>query len=169
MADPGVACGMTGVFDRSACIDGQFRRYREYVPSGIDCASPAPLILFLHGLGGNLATGDSARAVADAVGAVFVSPQGVDQGGALGFGPDRIPNTQALITMILDTLQREFPTDPAFTVLTGFSNGGVFASYAIAWYNSRLAGVGVFASGLAEDITADLAAAPAKFPVVVRV
>jgi dienelactone hydrolase len=60
-------------------------------------------------------------------------------------------------------------TDPAFTLLTGFSNGGVFASYSIVWYNERLAGVGVFASGLAEDITPDLRAAPVKLPVVVRV
>src|SRR5439155_10330770 len=72
-------------------------------------------------------------------------------------------------TTILDTLQREFPTDPAFTLLTGFSNGGVFVSYSIAWFNDRLAGVGVFASGVAEDISADLRAAPVKMPVVVRV
>jgi predicted esterase len=168
-ADPGVACGTSGVFDRSVCIEGQERMFREYVPAGLACAQPAPLIVFLHGLGGSLFSADDARPVADAVGAVLVTPKGVDQGGGLGFGPEQIPNSQALLTTILDSLQREFPTDPGLTVLTGFSNGGVFASYSIAWYNQRLAGVGIFASGVAEDITAELRAAPAKIPVVVRI
>ena len=167
--DPGVACGASGVFDRAVCVDGKERFFREYVPAGIVCGQPAPLIVFLHGIGGNLSSADDARPVADAVGAVLVTPKGVDQGGGLGFGPEQIPNSQSLLTMILDSLQREFPTDPGFTLLTGFSNGGVFASYSIAWYNQRLAGVGIFASGVAEDISADLRAAPVKIPVVVRV
>jgi predicted esterase len=167
--DPGVACGSPGVLDRSMCVDGHWRRFREYVPATVDCAAPAPVIVFLHGLGGDHTTGDAARPVADAVGAVLVSPRGVDQGGGLGFGPELIDNSRAFVAAILDTLQREFPTDPKFNVLTGFSNGGVLASYGIYWYNARLAAVGVFASGVAEDITADLRVAPEKIPVVVRI
>ena len=167
--DMGIACGTSGAFDRTLCVDGTDRVFREYVPASVACDKPAPMIVFLHGLGGDEASGDVARPVADALGAVFVTPRGVDQGGALGFGPDGIANSQTFLTTILDELEREFPTDPAFTLLTGFSNGGVFASYSIVWYNERLAGVGVFASGLAENITSDLRAAPIKLPVVVRV
>src|SRR5437764_1022946 len=140
-ADAPIACGMSGTFDRKVCIDGNERLYREYVPAGIACDKPAPLVVFLHGLGGDESSGDAADPVADAVGAVFVTPRGADQGAGLGFGPEQIPNTQRQITTILDTLEREFPTDPAFTLMTGFSNGGVFASYSIAWFNARLAGV----------------------------
>jgi predicted esterase len=167
--EPGAACGTSGVFDRSMCVEGRWRRFREYVPATLGCAAPAPVIVFLHGLGGDQTSGDAARPVADEVGAILVSPVGVDQGGGLGFGPEEIPNSRALVAMILDALAREFPTDPKFTVLTGFSNGGVLASYGIAWYNERLAAVGVFASGVAEDITTDLRAANEKIPVVVRI
>jgi len=167
--DMGIACGTSGAFDRTLCVDGIDRVFREYIPSSVACDRPAPMIVFLHGLGGDEASGDVARPVAEALGALFVTPRGVDQGGALGFGPEGIPNSQTFLTTILDKLEREFPTDPALTLLTGFSNGGVFASYSIVWYNERLAGVGVFASGLAENITSDLRAAPVKLPVVVRV
>jgi predicted esterase len=167
--DTPIHCGTSGAFDRTLCIDGQDRLFREYVPAAVACDKPAPLIVFLHGLGGNEATGDAARSVADAAGAVLVTPRGTDQGGPFGFGPEGISNSQAFLTAILDALQREFPTDPALTVLTGFSNGGVFASYGIAWYDQRLAAVGVFAAGLLEDFTADFRAAPVKMPVVIRV
>jgi poly(3-hydroxybutyrate) depolymerase len=164
-----IACGMAGTFDRTVCVEGKVRHFREYVPDAVTCDGPPPLIVFLHGNGGNETSGDVACAVADELGAVYVSLRGYDQGGYLGFGPEGIPSSRAFLTMVVDDVRREFPTDSQFALLTGFSAGGFFASYCITWLNDRLAGVGIFGAGIAENWMAEFAAAPAKVPVLVRV
>jgi len=164
-----VKCGTSGVFDRTVCVDGTRRTFREYVPSTVTCDAPPPLIVFLHGNGGDESGGDVARAIADELGAVYVTPRGVDQGGYLGFGPEAIPNSRTFVTMVMSEIEREFPTDPQSALLTGFSAGGFFSAYCIAWLNSRLAGVGIFAGGLAEYWEPELSAAPIKLPVFIRI
>jgi len=164
-----VTCGTPGVFDRTACVEGKNRVFREYVPSTVTCDVPPPLIVFLHGNGGSETSSDDAHAIADELGAVYVTPRGYDQGGYLGFGPEEIPNSRSFVTTVVDHVQKEFPTDSHFTLLTGFSAGGFFAAYCIVWLNERLAGVGIFASGIAENWEAEFAAAPAKLPVLLRV
>jgi poly(3-hydroxybutyrate) depolymerase len=164
-----VACGNSGSFDRTVCVDGKLRVFREYVPATVTCDQPPPLIVFLHGNGGNESEGDVARAVADELGAVYVTLRGYDQGGYLGFGPEGLPNSRSFLTMVVDEVKKEFPTDSRFSLLTGFSAGGFFAAYCIAWENDRFAGVGIFGAGIAEDWTGELYAAPVKLPVLLRV
>jgi predicted esterase len=164
-----VTCGMAGTFDRSVCVDGKRRVFRQYVPPAVTCDAPPPMIVFLHGNGGDETEGDVANSVADELGAVYIGLRGYDQGGYLGFGPEGISNSRTFLTMVVDRARQEFPTDPQFTLLTGFSAGGFFTSYCIAWLNDRLAGVGVFGAGIAEPWTEELAAAPIKLPVLVRV
>lgn len=163
-----VACGMTGTFDRSVCVEGKLRRFREYVPATATCDEPAPLIVFLHGNGGDELSGDTARDIADELGAVYVTPRGYDQGGYLGFGPEELPNSRTFVTMIIAEIAKEFPTDSQSTLLTGFSGGGFFTAYCIAWLNSRLAGVGIFGAGIAEYWQPELTLAPIKLPVLIR-
>jgi len=163
-----MTCGMAGTVDRKVCVDGRLRAFREHVPATLACDAPPPLILFLHGNGGDETSGDVAFDVADQLGAVFVSLRGYDQDGYVGFGPDGLENSRLFTRMVLDQVRQEFPTDPHFTLLTGFSAGAFFTSYCIAWLNDRLAGVGVFGAGIAEDWTAEFATAPLKIPVVVR-
>ena len=164
-----LTCGTPGTFDRTVCVEGKIRKFREYVPATVTCDAPPPLIVFLHGNGGDETSGDAAQAIADELGAVYVSPRGFDQGGYLGFGPEGIPNSRSFLTMTMSQVEKEFPTDPQSALLTGFSAGGFFGSYCIAWLNSRLAGVGIFAGGLAEDWRAELYSAPFKVPVFARV
>lgn len=164
-----VTCGMTGTFDRSVCVEGKLRRFREYVPATVTCDAPPPLIVFLHGNGGDETSGDPAQPIADELGAVYVSPRGYDQGEYVGFGPEGLSNSRALVTMVVAEVEREFPTDPQSTLLTGFSGGGFFAAYCIAWLNSRLAGAGIFAAGISEYWEPELKAAPIKLPVYIRV
>jgi predicted esterase len=164
-----VACGTTGVFDRTVCVEGKRRYFREYVPETVTCDAPAPLIVFLHGTGSDENSGDVARPIADELGAVYVTLRGYDQEGHLGFGPEGIPNSRTFLTMVIDEVKKEFPSDPQFTLLTGFSAGGFFSAYCIAWLNDRLAGVGIFAGGIAENFRAEFSAAPIKLPVLVRI
>jgi poly(3-hydroxybutyrate) depolymerase len=162
-------CGASGTFERSVCVEGKLRKFREYVPPTLVCDTPPPLVLFLHGNGGDEASGDAAHALADELGFVFVALRGIDQGDYLGFGPEGIPNSRELTVRVVDQVRREFPTDPSSTLLTGFSGGAFFASYCIAWLNDRLAGVGVFGAGMAEEWFDELSTSPVKIPVLIRV
>jgi predicted esterase len=150
------------------CVEGKRRIFREYIPATVTCDTPPPLVVFLHGNGGDEASGGVARAIVDELGAVYLSPRGYDQGGYLGFGPEGIPNSRSFVTMVVDQVHKELPTHSQSTLLTGFSAGGFFAAYGIAWLNSRLAGVGIFAGGMAENWEAEFSAAPVKLPVFVR-
>jgi len=112
---------MAGTFDRTVCVEGTRRTFREYIPASATCDAPPPLIVFLHGNGGDETSGDVAHDIADELGAVLVSPRGYDQGGYLGFGPEGIPNSRAFVTVVAGQVQQEFPTDLQSTLLTGFS------------------------------------------------
>ena len=162
-------CGASGTFERSVCVQGKLRKFREYVPPTLACDTPPPLVLFFHGNGGDETSGDPAHALADELGFVFVTLRGVDQGDYLGFGPEGIPNSREFTVRVVDQVRSEFPTDPKFTLITGFSGGAFFASYCIAWLNDRVAGVGVFGAGMAEDWFEDLTTASVKVPVVIRI
>jgi predicted esterase len=164
-----VTCGMTGTFEREVCVDGHRRVLRQYVPATVSCDVPPPLVIFLHGTGSTETSGDIAREIIDDLGAVYLSLRGYPQGDNLGFGPEGIPNSRAFLINVVDEVKREFPTDAQFTLLTGFSAGAFFSSYCIAWLNDRLAGVGIFGAGLAENFTAELSGAPFKLPVLIRV
>ena len=163
-----MTCSTPGTFDRTVCVEGKRRTFRQYVPATVTCDARPPLVVFLHGNGGNETSGDAAQSIADELGAVYISPRGFDQGGYLGFGPEGIPNSRSFVTMIMSEVEKEFPTDSQSVLLTGFSAGGFFSAYCIAWLNSRLAGVGIFAGGLAEYWEPELSAATLKVPVFIR-
>ena len=164
-----VTCGMAGAFDRTVCVEGKLRVFREYVPATATCDVPPPLIVFLHGNGGTETSGDIAHPIADELGAVYVTLRGYNHGDHFGFGPDGIPNSRAFLAMVIDQVRKEFPVDSQFALLTGFSAGAFFSAYCIAWLNDRLAGVGIFGAGLAENFVAELLQAPVKLPVLIRI
>lgn len=164
-----VSCGTPGTFDRTVCIRGKLRIFREHVPATLTCDTPAPLVLFLHGNGGDEGSGDVARPVAEELGFVYVTLRGTEQGTYVGFGPEDIPNSREFVTRVVEQIQREFPTDPAFTLMTGFSGGAFFTSYCITWLNDRLRGVGIFGAGIAEDWRSQYITAPIKVPTYIRI
>jgi polyhydroxybutyrate depolymerase len=60
-------------------VDGLEREYVVHVPSGYDGTEPAPLVLNLHGFGGNIASQDTSTGLPEAAGErgyVVVTPQG---------------------------------------------------------------------------------------------
>jgi predicted esterase len=164
-----VTCGTPGTFDRTVCVEGKLRKFREHVPATVTCDTPPPLVLFLHGNGGDEASGDAAQGVAGELGFVYVTLRGTDQGDYVGFGPEDIPNSRDFATRVVDQVRHEFPTDPALTLMTGFSGGAFFTSYCITWLNDRLRGVGIFGAGIAEDWQSQLRTVSVKTPVFVRV
>jgi predicted esterase len=99
-----------------------------YVPAGYDAARPAPLVVMLHGAGGN---GQNAlrilQELADEAGVVLLAPDSRDQTWDVivgGFGPD-----VAFIQSAMEETFDRCAVDPAHVAVEGFSDG---ASYALS-------------------------------------
>jgi phospholipase/carboxylesterase len=107
---------------------GDVRDGLLYVPPNYAPAQPAPLILALHGAGGNAQHGISLfMPVADAAGLILLAPDSRDRTWdiILGeYGPD-----VAFIDHALDYVFARYAVDPAHVVISGFSDG---ASYALS-------------------------------------
>ncbi|WP_207485689.1 alpha/beta hydrolase [Arenibaculum pallidiluteum] len=104
------------------------KRTLLYVPDGYDPVRPAPLMVFLHGAGGD--AGHTLPAFSDraeAAGIILLAPSSrgatwdVIRG---GFGPD-----VAAIDRALDEVFTDYSVDPARVAAAGFSDG---ASYALS-------------------------------------
>ena len=98
-----------------------------YIPPGLDPAQPAPLLVTLHGAGGNARSFDGAIKYADSLGMVVMAPDSRNVtwdvvGGS--FGPD-----VAFIDAALQVVFSEVAIDPDRMALSGFSDG---ASYALS-------------------------------------
>ena len=107
---------------------GRGRDGLAYVPAGLDPARPAPLVLALHGAGGE---GEQMVRIlsplADAHGLILLAPdsRGVTWDVIQGaYGPD-----VRLIDAALDQAFRHHAVDPARIAIAGFSDG---ASYALS-------------------------------------
>jgi phospholipase/carboxylesterase len=98
-----------------------------YVPPTVRLDQPAPLMLWLHGAGGNAARSlASSRPHAEAAGAILLVPESrADSWDVIrgGFGPDI-----AFIDRALGWVFSRYEVDPARLAIEGFSDG---ASYAL--------------------------------------
>ena len=115
----------TGLRDLDA---GSGRGALLYVPAGYNAARPAPLVVLLHGAGGEANGGlDLLRRHADAAGLVLLAPasQGRTWDAILGaYGPDVDAIDRALAHVFT-----RYAVDPARVAVGGFSDG---ASYALS-------------------------------------
>lgn len=127
---------VAGTVERTVTVDGRTRAYRVHVPAGL--SRPAPLLVVLHGGGGNGAqverqTGFSATA--DREGFVVAYPDGSGRtrlltwnaGTCCGYARERGIGDTAFIRAMLEAIGAEFATDPARVYVTGFSNGAMMA------------------------------------------
>jgi polyhydroxybutyrate depolymerase len=125
-----------GTVERTVTVGGVARTYRVHVPAGL--AGPAPLVVVLHGGGGNGAqveqqTGFTATAGRE--GFVVAYPDGSGRtrlltwnaGTCCGYARDRRVDDVSFIRAMLDALAVEFRVDPARVYVTGFSNGAMMA------------------------------------------
>jgi predicted esterase len=108
-----------------------------YVPAGLP-PGPAPVVVFLHGQGGNPSQWQPVlQPVADELGVVLLVPKSDE---AIGWG---IGHDDAILEEALRQLRDGVDVDPARLGLAGFSAG---AAYAIEYaYSTRSPFVAVFA------------------------
>jgi polyhydroxybutyrate depolymerase len=125
-----------GPVERTVTVDGVTRAYRVHVPAGL--AGPAPLVVVLHGGGGNGVQAEQQTgftATADREGFVVVYPDGSGRarlltwnaGTCCAYARDQRVDDVGFIRAMLDAVAVEFPVDPARVYVTGFSNGAMMA------------------------------------------
>ena len=121
-------------------FDGRTRSYRLYVPAHV--ASPAPIIVVLHGGGGSgsnieLITQHGFNRIADREGAIVIYPDGVgrnwNDGRANVDSPAFKENVDdvGFLVMLVNVAASNYPIDREQVYATGMSNGG-FMSYRLA-------------------------------------
>jgi predicted peptidase len=158
--------------------------YRLYVPQSYDPANETPLVVALHGYGGNqdyfFAALESLPELLEKHGFIFVAPLGYSTGGWYGApldipgnrprssGQPPPPVTQSVEEMrrerylsetdvmnVLALVTREYNVDPDRTFLMGHSMGGMGTYVLGQKYSERWAAIAVM-SGTLADATYDL-------------
>jgi len=142
--------------------------YALYVSSKVTKDKPAPLIVALHGLGGdhNSLMRGNAIDLAEEGGYILVGPMGYNPRGWYGTpvgtpragATPRPPNPEAAndppnlrelsekdVMNVLELMRREFNVDPSRTYLMGHSMGGAGTLYIGAKYASNWAAIGAIA------------------------
>jgi polyhydroxybutyrate depolymerase len=139
---------------RSVTVAGIRHDYHVYVPSSYDGASRIPLMLSLHGGGGNAGQWEGTvnhRPTAEKHGFILVRPEGYDRSG-LGVRTwnagsccgaavaDRVDHVAA-VRAILDRVEEEWRVDPERIYATGHSNGGMMSYRLACELGDRIAAV----------------------------
>ena len=145
---------------------GRTRSALVHVPPSYTGAEPVPLVLLLHGGGGNGA--QAARsyrmdAVADRENFIVVYPNGTSRIGSMltwnaanccGYAYERGVDDVAFIRALVDELERRYRIDPRRIYATGMSNGGMMTYRLACALSDRLAAIAPVAGALNEQTCA---------------
>jgi polyhydroxybutyrate depolymerase len=144
---------------RSLEVGGQTRTYRLYTPPGFGRESPAPLVLVLHGGGGDGAkmerlTAFSALAQREKFLVVYPDAMYRNWNDGRGAAVSRVHRERiddlGFIATLLDALTREYHIDASRVFATGISNGAIFSHFLAAQLSSRIAAIAPVAGGIAD-------------------
>ncbi len=145
-APPGAACELvtaSGVADRQLTSGGRARTYRLFVPPGYDGHARLPLVLDLHGSGGN-AAGQAATSrfetLAAREGFFVASLQAVDSRWNVPVADGRADDV-AYASDVIDDVAAHVCADLTRVYATGFSGGARMSSLLGCRLNSRLAAI----------------------------
>lgn len=120
--------------------DGRIRNYIIHIPSNYDAEEPIPLVLALHGGGGNsenMQDKTGFNQLANEEGFIVVYPDGTgrfrnrlltwNSGHCCGFAFKNDIDDVGFIRTLIEQIQQEFLIDPNKIFITGHSNGGMMA------------------------------------------
>lgn len=120
-------------------VEGILRYYYLYVPEGVGEGSGVPLVIVLHGAGGNPRTVRNVTGMnelADEEGFMVAYPQGTgphdrqltwNAGQCCGFAYENGIDDVAFMGILIETLSLEWPVDDRRIYAAGVSNGGMLA------------------------------------------
>lgn len=150
-----------GRYSETVDIDGVERQYLMYVPPNYDPNKPLPLVMAIHGLGGNAAdfekqTGLDGEAAKE--GFIVVYPQATRWLGSGGWTawdtnngiipPGSHANDIQFLKTIIDNTQQEANIDPKRIYLTGISNGGMMTFDAVDALSDKIAAIAIVSGGM---------------------
>jgi polyhydroxybutyrate depolymerase len=155
-------------------FDGQQRAFLLHLPPNYDGTTPLPLVLVLHGGGGNgkqMAAQTDFAAKADAEGFVVVFPNGQETpDGGHYWKTEGIVNDDSVkagltgddvgfLTALIDHLESQLAIERSRVYVTGFSNGASMALTLACRLSDRIAAVAAVSSGLSAkcDLTSPVA------------
>jgi len=152
----------------SLTVDGRERAYLLHVPPGYDGTAPLPLVLLLHGAGGDGAGMERLTkfdAVADAQNALVVYPDGVGRrwAGEHGYTAAETQGVDdvAFLGALLDDLAARYTVDARRVYVAGISNGGFMAGRLACDLPDRFAAVGIVASSVIVPVAQNCSAGSA--------
>lgn len=146
---------------RSIWSSGDERTYDIYVPA--NASGPMPLVIALHGGGGNSSSMVASAGWVDkaqAEGFIAVFPNGVGRmekrytwnaGGCCAFAMNQNSPDVKFIGDLIEAVEASEPVDPHRVYLTGMSNGGMLTFRAAAVLGDKLAAVGTVVGAMFED------------------
>lgn len=142
-------------------VDGRQREYRVLVPDKI--ANPAPVVLVLHGGGGNAQQMERYTRFdepAEREGFLVVYPQSVGSNWNDGRGVETIPSQRENVDdvkymrAVVDDLARRHVIDRARVFATGISNGGMMSHRLAAEASDLVAAIAPVAGGMPQKLVA---------------
>jgi predicted esterase len=114
-----------------SAVDGSEQAYRLYVPSGYDASRPSPLVIALHGSGGNensffddeahYPSKDGLKHAAEQHNVLAVCPSARGNTNYRGLG-------EVSVFSVLEDVKKNYAVDPERVYLTGHSMGGTGAT-----------------------------------------
>jgi polyhydroxybutyrate depolymerase len=145
---------------RSVTVNGVTHSYHLYIPSDARSA-PTPLVIALHGGGGNTQSIDTMTHLRDTArreGFLYLRPEGYNAadlefrtwnaGSCCGAAEDAGIDHVAVISRMLDDAESVAKVDPRRVFVTGHSNGGMMAYRLACALSDRIAAIAPNASYL---------------------
>jgi polyhydroxybutyrate depolymerase len=145
------------------------RTYQLFVPPG---SGPRPLVIALHGGGGNGAQVAKSAGLIDKAakeGFILALPEGSSRfgkletwnaGGCCAYAMREKVDDIGFIRSMIDELDRTQPVDPKRVYVVGMSNGGMMAERVAIELGDRIAGAAIFVGALFGNEPRPVAAVP---------
>jgi len=145
-----------GVTRHTLAVDGRERAYLLYTPYSYDPATPAPLVVSLHGFASgpmNQMEVSQWNELADEHGFIVAYPSGTgfpkrwNTSGVAGEGG---ADDVAFLSDLIDTLSQQYNIDPQRVYVNGLSNGGGMSNTLACLRPERIAAIGGVAGAYTE-------------------
>ena len=131
--------------------EGVLRSYHIYMPKNFNKNTPAPMVLAIHGGGGNgrkfeeQVSGGTLTAAAEKRGVVLVFPEGIKKRWNAGrpevFNGEKMYDDLGFISNLIDEMVQNYNIDPKRVYATGISNGGFMCVRLALDLSSKIAAV----------------------------
>lgn len=150
-----------GDYERTIVVGGRVRSYLLHVPPSPNRGRPMPVVIVLHGGGGNaegIARTSGFTDKADEERFVVIYPNGTgrlrdrlltwNSGNCCGYAHENNVDDVSFIRSLIDQVQKELNVDGRRIFVTGFSNGGMMSYRLACELSDKIAAIAPVAGAL---------------------